>query len=399
MFRDETHWEETIMSEIVNFALLGCGRIAKKHAEVIAHQLSGSRLIAVCDINQDRVNAMAEEFDVPGFSNLDDMMKELGDQIHVVNVLTPSGYHPKNVVDVADYGCHVVTEKPMGLSLEDARYMTNYCEQKGVKLFVVKQNRYNKPVQKVKKAYEDGRLGRVSLASVCVRWSRDQAYYDQDDWRGTWLLDGGVFSNQASHHIDLICWLLGEVESVSAYIATQLVDIEAEDTGIAILKFKNGTLCTLEATTATRPRDLEASVCLMGEFGTACIGGFAVNKMNIWDFKEPIPGDEHVLQECNTAPPNVYGFGHKAYLQNVVDAIQGKKQVAVGGSEGLKSLKVINALYASAITGREIQMDHFNGEDSPLGQRSAAHYHQGSDLFLPVGRPKPISNIVNLRAT
>jgi UDP-N-acetyl-2-amino-2-deoxyglucuronate dehydrogenase len=370
------------MLATVNFALLGCGRISKKHAEVIFNQIPGARLVAVCDVQEDRVAQMAEKYGVPGFRSLDEMMAAMGDQIHVVNVLTQSGYHPKNVIDVADYGCHVVVEKPMALTLEDARFMIDYCEKKGVKLFVVKQNRYNKPVKKVKQALDEGRFGKISVASVRVRWAREQHYYDQDSWRGTWLLDGGVFSNQASHHIDLICWLMGEVESVYSYTATQLVDIEAEDTGIALLKFKNGTLCSIEATTASRPKDLEASVCLLGELGTASIGGFAVNQMKIWNFKNPVEGDESVIEECNQLPPNVYGFGHKDFLQNVTDVISGKTSKAVCGEEGIKSLKVINAIYASAATGREIIMDEFNGEHSPLGKRTGDNIVGHEDLFL-----------------
>ncbi|MFT5082345.1 MAG: UDP-N-acetyl-2-amino-2-deoxyglucuronate dehydrogenase [Lentisphaeria bacterium] len=370
------------MTKIINFALLGCGRIAKKHSEIIAKQLPGARLVAVCDLQEDRVSAMAEKYGVPGFSNLDEMMAAKGGDIDVINVLTESGFHPKNVVDVADYGCHVVVEKPMALTLGDALYMTDYCKNKGVKLFVVKQNRYNKPVQKVREALAQERFGKISLASVRVRWSRKQAYYDQDSWRGTWLLDGGVFSNQASHHIDLICWLMGEVDSVYGYIATQLVDIEAEDTGIAVIKFKNGTLCTLEATTATRPKDLEASICLLGERGTASIGGFAVNQMKIWDFAQPVEGDENVLAECNETPPNIYGFGHIDYLKSVVKTLSEGHDVSVGGEEGVKSLKVINAIYASAASGKEIKMDAFDGEYSRLGRRESTDL-LGTAQFLP----------------
>ena len=207
------------------------------------------------------------------------------------------------------------------------------------------------------------------MGSVRVRWCREQKYYDQDEWRGTWALDGGVLANQASHHIDLLTWLMGDVESVFAYTATQLVDIEADDTAVAVLKFVNGALGVIEATTATRPKDLEGSISIMGETGTVEIGGFAVNEMKTWNFLEPLDSDSEVLEKYCENPPNVYGFGHARYLTDVVEAIKSGKGGVVDGFEGLHSLVLINAIYESMSTGREVVLN-FSGNRSPLGKKA-----------------------------
>jgi UDP-N-acetyl-2-amino-2-deoxyglucuronate dehydrogenase len=189
-----------------------------------------------------------------------------------------------------------------------------------------------------------------------VRWCRDQRYYDQDSWRGTWALDGGVLTNQASHHIDLLEWMMGDVDTVFAKSTTALVNIEAEDTAVVVLKFKNGALGIIEATTAVRPKDLEGSISILGETGTVEIGGFAVNEMKVWNFVHPIPGDEDVMTKYSVNPPNVYGFGHQAYYEHVVDCILNNTPHLVDGSVGRQSLQLINAIYESIETGREVRV-------------------------------------------
>ena len=352
----------------IRFALIGCGRIAHKHAEILSKGLPGAHLVAVCDVKKDRANAFSQKYGVPAFYDMHSMMKTMGDKIDVVNVLTPTGYHARNVVDLVAYGRHIVVEKPMALTLEDAETMIAACEQAGVRLFVVKQNRYNRPVQKLYEAIRAGRFGKIVLGAVRVRWCRRQAYYDQDTWRGTWLFDGGVFANQASHHVDLLLWLLGDVDSVFAYTARRLVNIEAEDTGAAVLRFSSGAVGTIEATTATRPKDLEGSISVLGERGVVEIGGFAVNKIKLWQFEETLPGDEQVMTEYNENPPNVYGFGHVAYLQHVIDVLRCGTPPLVDGGEGMKSLRLINAIYESAETGKEVSL-RFVANHSRLGQR------------------------------
>lgn len=339
----------------VRFALMGCGRIAKKHAEILSSSIKGAELVAVCDSDFSRAKAFAEKYNLPAYPNVRALLEK--EAVDVVCILTPSGSHAKNTLEVASCGKHVVVEKPMALTLSDADAMIRACDQHGVKLFVVKQNRYNLPVIKLKEALDQNRFGKLVLGTLRVRWCRPQAYYDQDAWRGTWAMDGGVLTNQASHHIDLLEWFMGDVESVFAKSATQLVNIEAEDTGVAVLKFKNGALGVIEATTATRPKDLEGSVSVLGEKGAVEIGGFAVNEIKTWNFIEDKPEDKGILEGCFQNPPDVYGFGHVAYLQNVVDCIAHNKKALVGGLEGRRSLELINALYESIETGKEITLN------------------------------------------
>lgn len=334
-------------------AIVGCGRIAKRHADLLGHnQINDSTLVAVCDINEKKAKEIGELFNVPYYTDMEQMMQK--EDIDIVSVLTPSGNHAEHVIRLAKYKKHIIVEKPMALTLNDADNMIEACDRNNVKLFVVKQNRFNVPVIKLKEAMDKGRFGKLVLGTVRVRWCRDQKYYDQDDWRGTWALDGGVLTNQASHHIDLIEWLMGEVESVFAKSITALVDIETEDTAVATIKFKNGALGIIEATTATRPKDIEGAVSILGEKGTVEIGGFAVNKMKIWNFVDEETDDKDVLDKYSVNPPDVYGFGHKAYYNHVIDCIVNNKKHLVDGLEGRKSLELINALYESIETEKEV---------------------------------------------
>lgn len=350
---------------MLNFALVGCGRIAKRHAELLGHQqIKGARLVAVCDSIVEKARRIGAEFSVPYFSDMHQMMESA--DIDVVSVLTESGNHAKHVMALAPHGKHIIVEKPMALTLGDADAMINACDHSGVKLFVVKQNRFNVPVRMVREAVEAGRFGRLVLGTVRVRWCRTQAYYDQDPWRGTWAMDGGVLTNQASHHVDLLEWMMGEPDSVFAMTANALANIEAEDTAVVVVRFASGALGVIEATTATRPKDLEGSLSLLGEGGSVEIGGFAVNQMKVWNFVKPAPGDEEILSKYSVNPPTVYGFGHQAYYDHVVDCIVNGKQHLVDGLEGRKSLELINAIYESVETGREIRL-RFRPMHSRLG--------------------------------
>ncbi len=268
---------------MIKFGLLGCGRIAKRHSDLLGGgHIAGAELVAVCDNVRERADTLAARFGVPAFYNIDEFLGQK--DLDAVSVLTPSGMHPAHAIAAAKAGKHVIVEKPMALRLEDADTMIRACDAAGVKLFVVKQNRFNVPVVKAREALDAGRFGRLILGTVRVRWCRDQAYYDQDKWRGTWAYDGGVLANQASHHVDMLEWFFGDVVSVHARAATALVKIEAEDTAVATLKFKNGALGIIEATTAVRPKDLEGSLSILGEKGTVEIAGFAVNKIRHWRF-------------------------------------------------------------------------------------------------------------------
>jgi len=338
---------------IYHFGLIGCGRISAKHVEALS-KIENAQLAAVCDVDRTKAEEVGTFAHVPAYSSYK-LMLDTHPEINIVSILTPSGYHAEHTIDIVrTYQKHVIVEKPMALRLTDADEMIRACDELGVRLFVVKQNRFNLPVIRLRRTLEAGRLGRIVMGTVRVRWRRDQAYYDQASWRGTWALDGGVFSNQASHHVDLLEWMLGEPVSVMAKTGRFLVDIEAEDTGVAIIKFRSGAIGVIEATTATRPRDLEGSLSLLGEHGAVEIGGFAVNQMKTWEFEDVTEEEKAEVFATSENPPNVYGFGHTRYLENVINAIDSGGRALVDGLEGRKSLELINAIYESAETGREV---------------------------------------------
>jgi UDP-N-acetyl-2-amino-2-deoxyglucuronate dehydrogenase len=350
---------------MLNFALVGCGRIAKRHSELLGFgKIQGAQLIAACDLIEEKAEKIGKQFSVPYFTDMHQMMQ--CEKVDAVVVLTESGNHAKNVIDLARYGKHIIVEKPMALTLDDADAMIQACDQTGIKLFVVKQNRFNVPVVKLREALEEGRFGKLVLGTVRLRWCRPQNYYDQAPWRGTWAMDGGVLTNQASHHVDMLEWMMGDVESVFARSTTALVKIESEDTAVVILKFRNGALGVIEATTATRPKDLEGSISVLGEGGTVEIAGFAVNVMKTWNFVQVKPGDEEVMEKYSVNPPNVYGFGHQAYYEYVVDCISNNGPHLVDGLVGRKSLELINAIYESIETGKEVYL-RFRPKHCKLG--------------------------------
>jgi len=343
---------------MLNFALVGCGRIAKRHSELLGlNQIKGARLIAVCDTDKKKAIKIASQYSVSAYEDMDQMMKS--ESIDVVVVLTPSGLHAEHVVNLSKYGKNIMVEKPMALTIEDADDMIEACDKNNIKLFVIKQNRFNLPIVKLRDAIDARRFGKLVLGTVRVRWARHQSYYDQDSWRGTWEMDGGVLTNQASHHVDMLEWMMGDVESVFAKMTTALADIETEDTAIVTLKFKNGALGIIEATTAARPTNIEGSISILGENGTVVVGGIAVNEMKTWKFVEPLEEDSEVLEKFSVNPPNVYGFGHQAYYEHVIESIINSSPNLVDGLQGRKSIVLINAIYESAETGKEVFLNFF----------------------------------------
>jgi len=348
----------------LKFALVGSGRIADKHTQVLT-ELEDAELVSICDLQEEKAKEYGEKLDIPYYTSYDEMLQN--EEVDIVNILTPSGLHAKHTIDIVNkYQKHIVVEKPMALKLEDADKMIRACDENGARLFVVKQNRYNLPVQKLRKALEEGRFGKLVMGTVRVRWTRHQHYYDMDEWRGTWAMDGGVLTNQASHHIDLLEWMMGQPVEVSAQTTTRLVDIETEDTGAVVIKFANGALGIIEATTATRPHDLEGSLSILGEKGSVEIGGFAVNEMKTWQFEDEREDDKQVMDKFKENPPNVYGFGHKRYLAHVIDCIKNNKKALVDGLEGRKSLELINAIYEAAETGKTVKL-RFEPKECKLG--------------------------------
>jgi UDP-N-acetyl-2-amino-2-deoxyglucuronate dehydrogenase len=334
----------------VRIALLGCGRISRNHLEAIA-KVDGLRLVAAADVDRARADAVGAEQGVPAFGSLDEMLAAVPSDL--VAICTPSGLHPQHGVVAARAGRHVLTEKPMAISLEAADELVRACDTAGVHLFVVKQNRLNPPIQLLKRAVDKGRFGRIHMANVTVRWTRPQEYYDAEPWRGTWEFDGGAIMNQASHYVDLMQWLVGPVESVMAKTATQARRIEAEDSGVAVMRFRSGALGVLEVSVLTYPRNLEGSITLLGEKGAVKIGGTAVNRVEHWSFAD-YDDDDKLVDAANTSPPTVYGFGHEGYYRNVLAVLRGEAKAETDGRAGRKSLELILGIYESAKTGREV---------------------------------------------
>lgn len=342
----------------IRFGLIGLGKVSGKHLDAITKGVTGASLGAVCDIDAERAKSIGTKYNVPYYTNFHDMMKS-DPKLDVISVLTPSGHHDKYISELASYGKSIIVEKPMALTLDAAERMVKTCAESGISLFVVKQNRFNPAVVKTREALDKGRFGKLVLGTIRIRWCRTQSYYDQDPWRGTWALDGGVLVNQASHHIDLLSWMMGDVESVFAYNATQLVNVEVDDTAVAVLKFTNGALGVIEATTATRPKDLEGSMSILGEKGSVEIGGFAVNKIKSWQFSEKEPHDDEIVAGAQE-PESIPGGSHAYYLQDVVDKLSGKATSGylVDGLVAMKSILLFNAIYESVETGKEVRVTY-----------------------------------------
>lgn len=337
----------------IRLGMIGCGRISKNHFEAVA-QIPEAEFVACADIIEEKALSAAQQYKIPAhYTDYHEMLEK--EKLDIVTICTPSGMHPQMGIDVANHKINVLTEKPMGINIEGADQLIQACDRNKVELFVVKQNRLNSTMQLLKKAIDKDRFGRIYMAQSNVFWQRPQAYYDQEKWRGTWEFDGGAFMNQASHYVDAIYWLLGNVDSVMAYTATMARRIEAEDTGCAILHFRSGIIATLNVTMLTYPKNFEGSITIIGEKGTVKVGGFAVNKIEKWEF-EDYDDDDKIATDTAYQPPNVYGFGHNPYYRNVIDVLLGKAVPATNGRDGRKSVEIIQAIYRSAKTGKRVSL-------------------------------------------
>jgi predicted dehydrogenase len=335
----------------LGFAQIGCGRVSRNHLDTFTRPDFPGRLAAVCDLVVEKAAEKSAKYGgVPAYTDYAEMLSK-HPEIDVVAISTPTGLHARHAIEVLGTGRHVVVEKPMALLVQDAKAMIAAARKARRRLFVVQQNRFNPAIQAARKALEEGRFGALVLATARVRWKREQAYYEQDDWHGTWALDGGVMAQQASHHLDLLQWFLGDVESVRCDATTRLLKIEVEDTAAATLRFKSGAIGIFEATVCARPEDMEASISLLGEKGSAIIAGKAVNQIVHWKFAEPRPDDADTVLRCSSEIPDVYGHGHEPYLRNVAEAILSQRPAIVEGSEGLKNVRILTALYESAACG------------------------------------------------
>ena len=342
----------------IQIAIIGCGRISLNHIKAIDLDRDRAHICALCDVDKEKIedaqklisSEILKENKPEIFLNFSDLIDQIRKGSLLVNLLvicTPSGMHPKQVIKAAELGVNICTEKPMATKWQDGINMINACENHNSKLFVVKQNRLNKTLQLVKKQLENGRFGKLSLVTCNVFWQRPQNYYDKDDWRGTWDLDGGALMNQASHYLDILHWLIGPVESIQANSATLGRNIEVEDTATLLIKWRNAALGTMAVTMLTYPENLEGSITILGSKGSVKIGGKAVNEIELWKFADDDPDDESI-KKASDETTSAYGFGHYAYYQNLFDHIQNDTAPVCDGREGLKSLELLIASYRSA---------------------------------------------------
>lgn len=335
---------------VVQFAIIGCGRIAERHIEAIA-RTSQAKLIAVCDLDRERAQAKADLAGVPYYLNYRHMLAQ-HPEIQVVIVLTPSGMHYEHAEEIIGrYKKHVVLEKPMMLQVDQGLRLKALADACQVQIFPVYQNRFNKAVQRVKTAMQDGELGKLQVGTVRVRWCRPQRYYDLSAWRGTWAMDGGALTNQGIHYIDLLRYLCGEVKRVHAKLSTLGANIEVEDTGVVILEFVSGTVGVIEVMTSARPDDFEASISCVCDKGLAVIAGIATNELMTFS---PQPAETVAYSEQFKT---VYGNGHDIVMQGVVDHLLNNASPAIAFADGLKTIQLLHAIYASDEQDGWIEVD------------------------------------------
>lgn len=331
----------------INFAIVGCGRIAQRHAEYIS-QLA--HLVAVCDVQQDRANELAKKYACASYSSIDELL-DREHSVHVVSICTPNGLHAEHTIKALQAGKHVLCEKPMAIRTHDCKRMIEEAELAGKKLFVVKQNRFNPPVVALKKAIDEGRLRRILNVQLNCFWNRPDAYYEESDWKGRRDLDGGTLFTQFSHFIDLLYWMVGDVKSVHVLTKNLLHSstIEFEDTGVVALEFQNGALGTINYTVNSFKKNMEGSITVFGEKGTVKVGGQYLNALEY----QCIEGYE-ITGVQHSGPANDYGFyqgsmsNHDKVYQNVIDVLQRNGTIATSGEEGMKTVEIIEKIYAQA---------------------------------------------------
>jgi UDP-N-acetyl-2-amino-2-deoxyglucuronate dehydrogenase len=355
---------EPITDRPVRIAIVGCGRISRNHFAALNALAPEVEIVGVCDTVATRFEAIPwKELPhvssaIPRFGRLEQMLEanESGSlPIDAAVLATPSGLHASQGMKCARSGLHVITEKPMATRWQDALDLVRTCDDEQVRLFVVKQNRFNPTLRLVKRALDERRFGRIYLVCINVFWQRPQNYYDSDRWRGTWELDGGALMNQASHYVDLLDYFIGPVESVHAMTATLGRRIEVEDTATLNVRWRNGGLGSVAVTMLAYPKNIEGSLMILGEKGTVRVGGVAVNTIERWDFAEPRDWDGEI-EQANYDTASVYGFGHLPYYRNVVETLRGRTEPQTDGREGLRSLEVLIAAYLSARDGRTVSL-------------------------------------------
>ena len=341
----------------MKYALIGCGRISPNH--IAAAKANELEFVGICDINPQNMHDKILKFELDPIHTYTDYKEMLEkEKPELVAICTESGKHAAIALDCIDAGCNVIIEKPIALSLADADEIIRRGHEKGVKVCANHQNRFNKSIQKIRDAVEKGRFGRMFYGTAHIRWCRDWEYYSRADWRGTWEQDGGALMNQCIHNADLLRWMLGDdIDSVMGMTDKLNHDyIEAEDLGIALIKFKNGSYGILEGTTDIYPKNLEETLYLFGEKGTIKAGGTSVNRIEEWRFSDQLDDPEEVVRQFHENPPNVYGFGHTPLYADVIEAIKNDREPYVTGEDGRRALELVLAVYKSAAEGLPVHL-------------------------------------------
>ena len=337
----------------IKLAIVGCGRFAQRHIDAARHHAHHIELVAVCDTDTESRDRAAADTGAEPYAELAELLAR--SDADVIALCTPSGLHPMQAILCADAGRHVITEKPMATHWQDGKHMVAAFDRADRRLFVVKQNRHNPTLQLLRRTLRKGRFGQMYLVQVNLFWTRPQTYYDSSPWRGTWEFDGGALMNQASHYVDLLDWLIGPVRSVQAMTGTLARRIEVEDTAVMNLEWRSGALGTMAVTMLTYPRNLEGSITLLGEKGTAQLGGVAVNRFDHWQFADTDPDDD-LVEQANYDTQSAYGQGHLPYYDNVIATLKGMADPETDGREGLRSLELLIAAYLSARDGRKLSL-------------------------------------------
>ncbi|NLK95027.1 MAG: Gfo/Idh/MocA family oxidoreductase [Clostridiales bacterium] len=355
----------------LKFAIIGCGRISYKHVEALYDNREEAVLVATCDVIKENAEAKKEEYlnkinnetaVVSVYTDYKEMIEK--EDLDVVTIATESGYHAEIAIYAMKNGKNVIVEKPMALSIKDADEMIKVAKENKVKLCISHQNRFNKPIQKLREAIENDKFGKLVNGTARILWNRNMGYYEQAPWRGTWAQDGGTLMNQCIHNIDLLQWMMGgEVERVYAECDTFLRNIEAEDFGAIVIRFKNGAIGIVEGSACVYPKNLEETLSIFGENGAVVIGGMAVNELKTWRFDGD--DEESIKKDLQVEIDNVYGKGHTPLFKDFIDAVNNDREPLVSGEEGKKAMSIILAAYKSRKTGMPVQfpIDNFQSID------------------------------------
>lgn len=343
----------------MKYALIGCGRIATNHVKAVVN--NHLEFVAACDIIEENIENLLEKHDLQNdtsikrYTDYKKMIEE--NELELISIATESGIHAEIALYCIDRGINVIIEKPMAMSMQDANEIIRRSEEKHVKVAACHQNRFNIAVQEMRKAMEAGRFGKLSHGSIHVRWNRNEGYYTQAPWRGKWASDGGALMNQCIHGIDLLRWMMGdEVEEVYGQTRQQFHDyLEAEDVGMAVVKFKNGAIGTIEGTTNVYPQNLEETLYVFGEKGTVKLGGKSTNNIDVWDFADEGKDDEK-NKGLEEATSNVYGNGHTSLFADMMDAIENDRKPYVDATAGRNALEMVLAIYKSQKIGMPVKL-------------------------------------------